>query len=529
MAGEMTQIIASIALAIFTISMITIGIFSSKHTKTMDGFLLGGRKIGPWLSAFAYGTTYFSAVIFIGYAGKFGWDIGLSSIWIGVGNALIGGLIAWVVLAKRTRNMTRTLNSRTMPEFFESRYNDTKMKVYSAIIIFVFLLPYAASVYKGLGSLFSVIFPGAANLIPGVEPQIICMFIVAALTAVYLVLGGYVATVITDFVQGIIMIVGVILMVIMIVNHPNVGGLGNAIERLREVKPSLVSVFGGSNWKFLCTNILLTSFGAWGLPQMIHKFYAIKDEKSIKIGAVITTVFALIIGGGAYFAGVFGRFFVDAGATGAPAVGYDSVVPNMLNLALGSGIFGNILLSIILLLLLSASMSTLSAVVLTSSSAISVDLMNVVRPSTMANRSTRFTRVLCFVFVALSFLFATFNFAIIVSIMSFSWGIVSGCFIGPYIWGLYSKKTTRAGAWAGMIGGLVTVVAMTVFSMATSPLLADGVYAAFKAASANSPVYGVCAMAVSVVIVPTVSRFTKKLPEEVIERAFAKETLKIEV
>jgi Na+/pantothenate symporter len=325
------------------------------------------------------------------------------------------------------------------------------------------------------------------------------------------------------------MIAGAILMCIMIVNNPNVGGFSNAVEHLRAVKPSLVSVFGGSNWKFLCTNILLTSFGAWGLPQMIHKFYAIKDEKSIKIGAVITTIFALIIGGGAYFTGVFGRFFVAAGPTGAPAVGFDSVVPNMLKSALGSGIFENILLSVIMLLLLSASMSTLSSVVLTSSSAISVDLMKVIRPDKVANKSTRFTRILCFIFVGLSFLFATFNFAIIVSIMSFSWGIVSGCFVGPYIWGLYSKKTTRAGAWAGMISGIVTVAVMTLYNMAISPALKDGAYAAFKAASANSPIYGVTAMAISFVIVPLVSNFTKKLPETVVERAFARESLKAEV
>lgn len=517
----MTQTVALCALGFFALIMVSVGLFSVKHTQTLDGFLLGGRKVGAWMSAFAYGTSYFSAVIFIGYAGKFGWDVGFSSMWIGIGNAVFGCLAAWMILAKRTRAMTHTIEARTMPEFFEGRYGDQRMKIYAAIIIFIFLVPYAASVYKGLGTMFGSIFPSAGNWIPGVSANTICMFIVAILTAFYLVLGGYVATAITDFIQGIIMIGGVIIMVVMLVNNPAVGGLSGAVEKLREVNPSLLSVFGGSNFKMLAINILLTSFGCWGLPQMIHKFYAIKDEGSIKKATVVSTGFALLIGCGAYFVGTFGHLFVPATANGTPVGGYDSVVPKMLMAAFGNGLAGNILLSVILLLVLSASMSTLSAIVLTSSSAITIDLLQVFRPECDGRRQMRLTRLMCLVFVALSFVFATANFAIIVSIMSFSWGVVSGCFIGPYLWGLYSKKVTRVGAWCGMIGGLSVVVILTICNMLYSPELANGVYAAFKAASSNSPIFGVIAMAFSLIIVPVVSRFTKKLPQECVERAFA--------
>jgi len=182
----MTQLITTISLAVFIVIMLSIGIISTKKAGTVEGFLLGGRSMGPWLSAFSYGTSYFSAVIFIGYAGMHGWNIGLGSMWIGVGNAVLGCWLAWKVMAKRTRNMTRELNARTMPEFFSARYDSKGMKFFSAIIIFVFLIPYSASVYKGLGTMFSAIYEGA-------DPAV-CMFIVAALTGVYLVLGGYVAT-----------------------------------------------------------------------------------------------------------------------------------------------------------------------------------------------------------------------------------------------------------------------------------------------------------------------------------------------
>lgn len=175
------------------------------------------------------------------------------------------------------------------------------MKIYAAVIIFVFLVPYAASVYKGLGVLFSAIFPGAS--------EVVCMAIVAGLTAVYLVLGGYVATAVNDFIQGIIMLVGVVLLVVAILTRPEVGGIAGMFEQLAAVPASevvpgggsqLVNFWGGDSLQFLLTNILLTSIGVWGLPQMVHKYYTISDESQINKATIISTVFALVIGIGAY-------------------------------------------------------------------------------------------------------------------------------------------------------------------------------------------------------------------------------------
>lgn len=498
------QLYTIIALGIYAIVMALIGCISYGKSKTLDGFLIGGRNIGAWATAFAYGTTYFSAVVFVGYAGQHGWNIGLGSIWIGIGNAVLGCLLSWLLFANRTRKMTKKLKARTMPDYFDKRYDSKGMKIFAAIIIFVFLVPYSAAVYKGLGSLFGTVFPGIESWV--------WMLIIACLTAIYLVAGGYVATAYTDLVQGIIMIIGVICLVVAVLSHEAVGGISglvNNLSKLPEDGAQLTNIWGGSSFKFLCFNIMLTSFGTWGLPQMIGKFYAIKDTAAIKRGTVVSTIFCVIIGCGAYLIGSSSRLILK---NTLPTGGVDSVIPEVLMKVLGGGTLGIVLLAVIMILLLSASMSTLEAVVLSSASAVAVDLIPAIRKKeTKHETQVLLTRILCLVFVACSFIFATQNIPIIVSLMSFSWGVVSGCFIGPYIWGLFSKKITKAGAFSGVLSGLLVVGISTLVITLNSN---------FAAAAAKSPEMGVCAMAVSFIIVPLVSTFTKNKDEERIDEIF---------
>ena len=500
---DQKQIFTIVALCVYAVSMALVGCLSYGKSKTLDGFLLGGRKIGAWVTAFAYGTTYFSAVVFVGYAGQHGWNIGIGAIWIGIGNAILGCLLSWLLFANKTRKMTKKLNARTMPDYFEKRYDSKGMKILSSVIIFVFLVPYSAAVYKGLGSLFSAVFPNVETWV--------WMLIIAVLTAIYLVAGGYVATAYTDLVQGIIMIVGVVCLVIAVLSHDSVGGLSGLIENLKNIQSEsepnigaqLTDIFGGSAFKFLCFNIMLTSFGTWGLPQMIGKFYAIKDKASIKCGTVISTIFCIVIGCGAYLIGSTSRLILNGNL---PEGGVDAVIPAILTEVLGNGTLGIILLAIIMVLLLSASMSTLESGVLTSASAVAVDLIpSVSKKEQSAKSQMLLTRILCLVFVACSFIFATQNIPIIVNLMSFSWGIVSGCFIGPYIWGLFSKKITKIGAYAGIISGLVTVGGATLVISITD---------SFKVAASKSPEMGVAAMAISMIVVPVVSLLTKNKDSE---------------
>ncbi|MBQ4051477.1 MAG: sodium:solute symporter, partial [Oscillospiraceae bacterium] len=342
-------------LVVFFSVMIGIGLYCHKNATDVNGFVLGGRSVGPWLTAFAYGTSYFSAVVFVGYAGQFGWKYGISATWAGIGNAILGSLLAWAVLGRRTRVMTQHLDSATMPEFFGKRFGCEKLKLCASAIIFIFLIPYTASLYNGLSRLFGMAFDIDYS---------ICVVVMAILTGIYVIAGGYMATAINDFIQGIIMIVGIVAVIAAVLNAN--GGFLQALKSLSQVTdpsitdmPGAFASFFGPDPVNLAGVVILTSLGTWGLPQMVQKFYAIKNEGAINKGMIISTVFAIIVAGGCYFLGGFGRLYSDK--IDIAANGYDSVVPTML-----SGL-PTILIAVVVILVLSASMSTLSSLVLTSS------------------------------------------------------------------------------------------------------------------------------------------------------------------
>ena len=475
----MVEMAKFIFLGLFFAIMIVVGLYSRKKVTNVNDFLLGGRNMGPWISAFSYGTTYFSAVIFIGYAGRIGWNFGVSATWIGIGNAIIGSLIAWLVMAKRTRKMTNDMNASTMPGFFEKRYDSKAMKIATAAIIFIFLVPYTASVYQGLGYLFEQAF----NI-----PYIYCMLAMAVLTGAYLMLGGYVATALNNFVQGLIMIAGIIFMLYYIISNPAVGGLQEGISRLRTIDLNLAKPFGPAPVDLLGL-VMLTSLGTWGLPQMVHKFYAIKDEAAIKKGTIISSLFALLIAGGAYFVGSFGRLFFIYNNAAIPE-NPDMVMPLVLQWALPDALFG-----LIIVLVLSASMSTLSSLVLVSSSAVAVDLIKGTwSPNISRKREMLYLRLFCAIFVLFSFVVAITPNAIL-TLMSFSWGTISGAFLAPFLYGLYWKGTTRAGAWAGILSGFLCSVGGAILFGMNAKL---------------APNIGAVSMVVSLIAVPVVSMLTKK-------------------
>lgn len=484
-----------IILVAYLLLLIGIAIYSVRKTKTTDDFMLGGRKIGPWMSAFAYGTTYFSAVMFVGYAGKFGWLMGLSATWIGIANALVGTFLAWKLMATPTRQITQRLDTATMPDFFLKRYKSRGLKISAAIIIFIFLVPYCASVYQGLGYFFESVF----NI-----PYEYCMIGMAVFTALYLLMGGYIATAMTDVVQGFIMIGGVILMIVFVLAAPQVGGVFAGLEKVgTQAGVSFVTPFGSPQMMVLLISlIILTSFGTWGLPQMVHKFYAIKDEGAIKRGTVISTLFALLVGGAAYFLGTFGRLFLKE----IPEAGMDAIMPEMMSASLPP-----VLLGLILVLILAASMSTLSSLVLVSSSSISLDLIKgIIKPKMKDKTSMVWMRSLCAVFVAISLVIALLRPAAIFVLMSYSWGALSGCFLAPFLLGIKWKEMTKAGAWAGIITGLVIVI----------PLMILGSVGGILPKWLSPPAIGAIAMIASIIVTPIVSKVTKKFDQEHIDKVF---------
>jgi SSS family solute:Na+ symporter len=487
-------------LVLFLALMTGIGIWGMKRTKTLGDFFLGGRTLGPWVSAVAYGTTYFSAVIFIGFAGTQGWQFGINALWIAIGNAIIGAGAAWIVLARRTRRMTQNLDSMTMPEFLQERYGAKHLKPLAACVIFFFLLPYSASVFKGLGHLFEAVFPFLT--------YDIALLIIIAFTGIYLILGGYFAIAITDFIQGIIMFIGAAVMVFVLSGKG--GGYFEMIRKVAEAYPAHVPPAGqppilGLNQPSVLTVISLvfmTSFGTWGLPQMTQKFYAIKNEKVISKAAIVTTVFALVIGFSAYSTGAFSHFFFDLASlpkTANGAILYDLIVPTLLTEHLPE-----VLLALIMLLVLSASMSTLSSLVLVSSSAIAIDLYpSRVDTKTGKDRSVAMMRFLSFIFIVISYFISRFQISIIVYLMSLSWGVISGAFAAPYILGLYSKKVTKAGAYAGLLTGVVVMIALF-----------------FILGSRNSPLAASISMIVPFIVVPVVSACTQPPEKALLDKAF---------
>lgn len=435
----MEQIVIWATVALYILGLVIIGVVTGRRSKSISDFTVGGRNAGAWLSALSYGTAYFSAVMFIGYAGKTGLSFGLWGVLAGLGNAVFGSLLAWAVLARRTRDAAGRLKLKTMPEFFEKRYGSRNMRLFSAAVIFLFLVPYSASVYSGLASV--------ADVLLGID-ETIFLIIIAVLAILLVTFGGYLVQARADFVQGIVMMVGVVLLLVFVVRSDRVGGLAGLAEYAR-TEAGLPDM-DASRWVSLLATVIMTSFGTWGLPQMVQKYFGIRDDKQAKRGIVISTAFALLIAGGGYFIGSLCHMYYTAGADMPEA---DYIVPNMLK----DSNLPDVLLGVIIVLLLSASVSTLCSVTLAAGGALSIDLIAVKKRDLPAKTTGRLTKLFCVLFVLLSYIVANTKTPIL-DMMSYSWGIISGSFLAPYVLALYCKKLTKRAAWAGIFTGFCIAI-----------------------------------------------------------------------
>ena len=507
------MLVKCILLILFFAVMIGVGIYCRRTASNVQGFVLGGRNVGSWLTAFAFGTSYFSAVIFVGYAGQFGWKYGLSATWIGLGNALIGSLLAWRILGRRTRLMTQHLQSATMPDFFGKRFFSNPLKVAASVIVFIFLIPYTASLYNGLSRLFSMAFH---------VDYVWCVLGMAVLTGIYVVVGGYMATAVNDFIQGLIMLVGICAVIASVLNGN--GGFTAAVESLSQIPSESAPNLNGAFVSFLGPQpiyllgvVMLTSLGTWGLPQMVGKFYAIRNEAAIRKGTFISTFFAIIVAGGCYFLGGFGRLYgqsIEYTAAGTPV--YDSIVPSML------ATLPDLMIGVVIILVLSASMSTLSSLVLTSGSTLTLDIIDpAMAKARQGKHMTDRTQLLSIRLLVLFFIIVSSVIAIvqakssvtfIAQLMGISWGALAGAFLAPFLYGLYWKRTTSASVWASFIVGV--------------GVMCGCMYCTFTGKTFISPYFtspinaGVLAMLLGLVIVPVVSLLTKVNRKEEVEEMF---------
>ena len=489
-------------LAAYFIVLLWIGFKCRKGAGSVNGFVLGGRSVGAWLTAFAYGTSYFSAVVFVGYAGQFGWRYGISATWAGIGNAVIGSLLAWVVLGRRTRLLSQHLDSATMPEFFGKRFDSKALKLVASAIIFVFLVPYTASLYNGLSRLFAMAFSMDYS---------VCIVLMSVLTAIYVIAGGYLATAVNDFIQGIIMLFGLVAIIAAVLMSK--GGFVAALDGLARVTdpavsttPGIFASFFGPDPLNLLFVVILTSLGTWGLPQMVQKFYAIRNEDAIRKGTVISTLFAFVVAGGCYFLGGFGRLFGDK--VDIAKDGFDAIIPAMLS-NLGPG-----LIALTVILVLSASMSTLSSLVIASSSTLTSDFIkSAFVPNMKQKNEVLIIRLFIVVFIAISAVIAIMqhksSVTFIAQLMGISWGALAGSFLAPFLYSLYWKGTTKAACWAS-------------FAFGSGLMIYNMLFRATLPAILRSPINsGAIAMLAGFVIVPVVSWLSKAPDRRFTDALFA--------
>ena len=464
-------------ISLYALMIIVIGYLGMRKTHSFSDFFLGGGNIGPWMTAFSYGTAYFSAVVFIGFAGKVGWGFGYSGMWIGVFNGLIGVLGVWWLLGWKIKQVSIRYKIHTMSEFLEKRYNMPFLKLFAAITIFVFLIPYSAAVFIGLSYLFTSSFPG-------VEYWHAVLFI-GFFTTIYIVMGGYKSMAMIDTIFGIIMTAGVVILLIFTIREGN--GISNISETLRNINPQLTQAVGPPGWWPLFSLIVLTSLAPFAMPQLVQKFYAIKDKKSIRLGMFASTFFAFLIGIIAYFVGSTARVFLTPESTpdaflesGAPNV--DALMPELL-----SNVIPESLAVVILLLILSASMSTLAALVLISSSSLTKDFYaGFINKNVSDKNLIRLMRYSSVFFVLISMIIAFLKPDTIVAILGVSWGAIGSAFLGPFIWGLFWKKATKAGAVSSAFSGLTVCLVLYIQGM-------------------PSPQAGTIGMGVSLLVNPLVS------------------------
>ncbi len=436
-------------LTLYVLAIVAIGVLRGRKTASFHDFFLGGGKIGPWMTAFTYGAAYFSAVIFIGFSGKIGWQFGYSGVWIAAGNALVGVLLVWWLLGWRVKKMSQETGVSTMPEYFEKRYDSRFLKFFTSSAIFVFFIPYSAAVFIGLSYLFQLNF--------GTEFWQALAFM-GLFTAVYLVLGGYKSMSTIDVLFGVLMLAGGGVFIFSVIGKA--GGLAAATARLAAIDPRLTAAVGPPGWWPLFCMVFLTSVAPFAMPQLMQKFYAVRDRRAIRAGMWISTAFAIVLSTIAYFSGSFSRLLLSPeNAPGAFAAGrpvFDALVPELIAKAVPPQ-----LIIFILLLILSASMSTLAALVLISSSSLAKDLYaGFINPKVSDRSLTRMMRWLSAFFILLSVILAYLRPETIVTILGISWGAIGSVFLGPFIWGLFTKWANRFGAIASSVLALAVCLAM---------------------------------------------------------------------
>jgi len=430
-------LIYALILFLYLVSLFVIGVVTSaRMRRSAEGFYLGSRSLGPWVTAFSFVAAYFSSVVIIG-GGGFGYKYGMATIWIGASNVLVGTLLAWIVLGKKTRALTARLNSITLPDLFAKRYHSPEVRFYSALVIGIFLVIYSVSVLQGMGHSFAVLMD---------MPYIYGLLISGVVIILYVALGGYLAVVWTGFLQAWIMIFALVILTVAAISRA--GGLNQLFARLSTLDGGrFVQTPGEWGWAGLLSYSAIVSFGVWGMPQLVSRFYSIKSVKVLKLGTVLATIgasMALL----PYFNGALTRLFFPNLANP------DQAIPNLVKSTL-SPFTGAIFLTGVV----AAGMSTFAAVLITAASAIVKDLA---RDSfgikLTSEKELLFSRLVAAAIGTVAFIVAIKPPAMILVITGFAWAVIAATTLWPYLFGLYWQRASRPAAFASMLAGSLTAL-----------------------------------------------------------------------
>ena len=448
-------VIILVTIAVYLGMMVYIGVRTSRKNKSTDDFYLGGRKLGPVVTAMSAEASDMSSWLLMGMPG-----LALllangfaEAFWTAVGLG-IGTYINWLITAKRIRKYTETTQSSTVPDFFGKRYRDKKgfLEAISAIIIIIFFVPYTASGFAAVGKLFNSLF--------GVNYHV-AMLVGAAVIVVYTVLGGFLAASVTDLVQSIFMTVGLLIMVLF--GLVMAGGESAVIQNALDFSADAFRLTG-ANGEFDVLAIISTlawGLGYFGMPHILLRFMAIEDDKKLKISRRIASVWVVIAMGIAIFIGILGFSYAkNEGLLGTEGFDPERIIIYMSNAFASYGCFPSLVAGIILSGILASTMSTADSQMLAAASSASENIFHRFFFKDMSEKAQMWVARLTVVAIAVvGVLFALDSNSSVFRIVSFAWAGFGAAFGPLVLFSLFWRRTNKWGALAGMLagGGMVFV------------------------------------------------------------------------
>jgi len=424
-----------VVFAFYMVILIAIGIISARKVKTIEDYYVAGRNIGPALLGVHYGTVYFSSVLMIG-GGAYAYRFGLATLWIAVGNTVLGAFLPFLLFGGRIRSFSEVLGALTLPDFFRERYQSRFLHVWTSVLTVVFMTVYLVSVFMGVSYIF--------NVTMGLSYEV-SLLITALIVGFYLAVGGTVACVWNDFIQGTVMALGTLFLTYMVISHG--GGIQNITQGLADIDPGLVSFPGVWGFWGLFSYLMVTSVGPWGLPQSLTRFYMMRDPKVVRWAIVFATVFCIAMTTCSYFNGAAARFAFQQGGVEIPLLpsgrpDYDIVIPKLIMLVLPTFIAAVYLSAVI-----AASQSTADAVILMASFGLARDLYHkLLNPEADDEAILRLSKI-CTAGVTLAGLvLAYFRPKMILDLAMMAWAALSAAIMAPFLYSLFWRRVTRTAA-----------------------------------------------------------------------------------